>query len=87
MLFMDDELYIMQRPAGGNQSGPIRIPNNRGTWNGTRVQTPCNNARLILAVWRGRDDPGMPQEKWANESGWWISGPLRAATRFTSQCK
>jgi len=20
--------------------------------------------------WRGRDDVGMPQEKWANEAGW-----------------
>jgi hypothetical protein len=29
-----------------------------------------SNARLVPAAWRGHDDPGVPEEKWTNESGW-----------------
>ena len=70
VLFVDDDLYIMQRSGTGDQSGLILVLNNRGTWNGTWVQTRWNNTRLIPAAWRGRDDLGAPAEKWTNESGW-----------------
>ena len=41
-----DDLYIMQRSGVGDQSGLIFVLNNRGSWNGTWVQTRWNNTRL-----------------------------------------
>ena len=70
MLYVNDDLYIMQRSGAGDQNGLICVLNNRGVWSGTWVQTRWNNARLVPAAWRGRDDPGGPEEKWTNESGW-----------------
>src|SRR4029450_9421396 len=46
LLFVDNDLYIMQRPGAGNQSGLIFVLNNRGSWNGTWIQTRWNNTRL-----------------------------------------
>jgi len=69
-LFADDDLYVMQRSGAGDQSGLAFVLNNRGSWNGTWIQTRWNNTRLVPAAWRGRDDLGQPQEKWTNESGW-----------------
>src|SRR5204863_8612934 len=70
VLFVDADLYIMQRPGSGVQSGLILVLNNRGTWNGTWVQTRWNNTRLAPAAWRGRDESSVPQEKWTNDFGW-----------------
>ena len=70
VLYVNDDLYVMQRLGDGDQSGLILVLNNRGTWNGTWVQTRWNNARLVPAAWRGHNDPGVPKEKWTNESGW-----------------
>jgi len=70
ILFVDDDLYIMQRAGVGDKNGLVFVLNNRGTWNGTWIQTRWNNARLVPVAWRGRDDGGVPQEKWTNESGW-----------------
>jgi alpha-amylase len=70
VLFVDDDLYLMQRPGNDHQAGLIFVLNNRAAWNGTWVQTRWNNTRLVPAAWRGRDDSGTPQEKWTNESGW-----------------
>jgi alpha-amylase len=70
VLFVDDDLYIMQRPGSSDQSGLILVLNNRGTWNGTWVQTRWNNTRLAPAAWRGRDESSVPQEKWTNDFGW-----------------
>ena len=70
VLYMTDDLYVMQRPGDGDHSGLIFVLNNRGTWNGAWVQTRWANTRLIPAAWRGRDDSGVPEEKWTNESGW-----------------
>jgi hypothetical protein len=38
VLYVNDDLYVMQRLGDGDQSGPILVLNNRGTWNGTWVQ-------------------------------------------------
>jgi hypothetical protein len=60
----------MQRSGAGGQSGLAFVLNNRGSWNGTWIQTRWNNTRLVPAAWCGRDDLSMPQEKLTNESGW-----------------
>jgi alpha-amylase len=70
VLYVNDDLYVMQRLGDGDQSGLIFVLNNRGTWNGTWIQTRWNSTRLVPAAWRGRDDSGVPEEKWTNESGW-----------------
>jgi alpha-amylase len=70
VLFVNDELYIMQRPGDGDQRGLIFVLNNRSNWNGTWVQTRWNNTRLAPAAWRSHDDASVPQGKWTNESGW-----------------
>jgi alpha-amylase len=70
VLFVVDDLYIMERAAAGDQSGLVLVLNNRGPWNDTWVQTRWNNTRLVPASWRGRDDVGVPQEKRTNDFGW-----------------
>ena len=70
ILFADDDLYIMQRSGADGQSGLAFVLNNRGSWNGTWIQTRWNNTRLIPAAWCGRDTLDTPQEKLTNESGW-----------------
>jgi len=69
-LFVDDDLYIMQRTGAGNQPGLVFVLNNRGSWNGTQVKTQWRNTRLVPVAWHGRDDSGRPQEKWTDASGW-----------------
>jgi alpha-amylase len=70
VLFVDDDLYVMQRLGVGNQNGLIFVLNNRASWNGTWVQTRWNNKRLAPAAWHGHDGAGQPEDKWTNESGW-----------------
>jgi alpha-amylase len=60
----------MQRLGNANQSGLAFALNNTGSWNGAWIQTGWDNTRLVPTAWRGRDDLGVPQEKWTNESGW-----------------
>ena len=70
ILLINDDLYIMQRSGTGDHNGLVFVLNNRGTWNGTWVQTRWNNTRLVPAAWYSRDDLSTPEEKWTNESGW-----------------
>jgi alpha-amylase len=67
---VNDDLYIMQRPGDTNQSGLVFVLNNSGSWNGAWIQTQWINTRLVPTAWRGRDDLGIPQEKWTNDSCW-----------------
>ena len=46
VLFVDHDLYIMQRSGLDNQSGLIFVLNNRDSWNGAIVQTQWRNTRL-----------------------------------------
>jgi len=69
ILYVDDDLYVMQRSGAGNQPGLIFVLNNGGGWNGTWVQTQWKNTRLVPAAWRGRNDMGKPEEKWTNGYG------------------
>ncbi len=59
-----------QRVGDGDQSAFILVLNNRGTWNGTWVQTRLNNIWLVPAASRGHDEASVSREKWSNESGW-----------------
>lgn len=70
VLFVNDDLYIMQRLGDGDKSGLAFVLNNRGTWNSAWVQTRWNNTRLASPASWSREDLSLPQEKWTNESGW-----------------
>jgi alpha-amylase len=70
VLFVDDDLYITQRSGAGDQTGLVFVLNNRGSWNGTWIQTQWNNTQLVPVAWRGHDDLSSPEAKWTNESGW-----------------
>ncbi len=70
VLYVDDDLYIMQRNGWGAQRGLVFVLNNRGQWNGTWVQTRWPNTRLAPMAWRGRGDAGIPNDKWTQNEGW-----------------
>jgi alpha-amylase len=69
-LYMDDDLYVMQRGGQGSQRGLVLVLNNRSTWNGTRIKTQWINTHLSPEAWCGRDDNSEPMDKWTDESGW-----------------
>jgi alpha-amylase len=69
-LYMDDDLYVMQRCGQGSQRGLVLVLNNRSTWNGTRIKTQWINTHLSPEAWCGRDDNSEPMDKWTDESGW-----------------
>jgi alpha-amylase len=71
VLFIDDNLYIMQRCGAGSRKGLVFVMNNRGDcWGGARVWTQWNSTRFVPAAWRGRDDGGIPDEQWTQADGW-----------------
>jgi hypothetical protein len=64
ILFVDDNLYIMQRGGFGAQLGLILVLNNRGdSWQGKTVSILWPNRRLSAAAWWSATDPNRPVEK------------------------
>jgi alpha-amylase len=70
VLYVDDDLYIMQRDGFAEQRGLVFVLNNRSAWNGTWVGTRWLNTRFTPVAWRGRGDAGTPSDKQTNQSGW-----------------
>ena len=70
LLYVDDDLYVMQRTGHGNQQGLILALNNRGSWNGATVRTRWTNTRFAPAAWHGRGDAGVPHDKRTDDGGW-----------------
>lgn len=68
--YVDDLLYIMERQGFGDHPGLIFVLNNRSTWNGATVQTRRGHTRFFPVAWHGRDDSGVPMDKWTNDAGW-----------------
>jgi alpha-amylase len=69
VLYVDDDLYIMQRTGAGSQPGLIFVLNNDARWRGLIVQTQWNNTHFQPVAWRGQADLGVPEEKWTDGSG------------------
>jgi alpha-amylase len=85
VLYVDDNLYVMQREGLGAQRGLVFVLNNSGRWNGAQVQTKWNNTRLAPQAWHGHD-AGVPIDKWTNYAGWgdfWA--PPRGYAVYTPQ--
>lgn len=70
VLYIDDNLYVMQRNGFEGQKGLIFVMNNQGNgWNGMWVKTKWRNTRFVPMAWKGRDTM-VPQEKWTQGEGW-----------------
>jgi alpha-amylase len=70
VLYVDDNLYIMQRNGAGDQKGLIFVLNNQNNWNGASVQTQWRNTNFKPAAWGGKNNAGIPEEKNTQENGW-----------------
>jgi alpha-amylase len=72
ILYVDDDLYVMQRNGTGDQEGLIFVLNNRGdSWNGCWVGTKWRNTQLVAAAWSSNiGDVGAPLDKGVNSDGW-----------------
>jgi len=61
VLYLDDDLYIMQRSGYGNQPGLIYVLNNRGDrWNGQWVNIQWCNSELVPVAWWSKTDMAQP---------------------------
>jgi len=85
VLFVDDDLYIMQRPGNANQSGLVFVLNNSGDWKRCVIQTRWNQHAVCSGCLARAPRLGTPQEKRTNDSGGLTSGRLPAAMRFISR--
>jgi alpha-amylase len=62
ILYVDDDLYILQRGGHDNQKGLVYVLNKiEGRWNGKHIRTQWKNTRFIPLAWRGKDDLNIPQ--------------------------
>jgi alpha-amylase len=60
-LYLDDDLYIMQRPGYADKSGLIYVLNNRGeAWHGAWVNTRWKNTTFEPVAWWGKSDQSRP---------------------------
>jgi alpha-amylase len=63
-LYLDDDLYIMQRSGYGDKPGLIYVLNNRGdTWHGAWVTTQWHNASFAPVAWWGTSDRSRPDDQ------------------------
>ena len=71
VLYVDDNLYIMQRNGYVDQRGLIFVLNNLGDeWNGTWVRIQWLNTKLTAVAWRGTNDRNTPLDIVTNQDGW-----------------
>ncbi len=61
VLYLSDDLYIMQRGGYGDKPGLIYVLNNRGdNWQGKWVDTQWTNASFQPVAWWGKNDMSRP---------------------------
>ena len=70
VLYVDDDLYIMQRNGHGSQQGLIFVLNNSPWWEGKWVATKWNNTKFVPVAWRGKYSIDTPDVKFSNDDGW-----------------
>jgi alpha-amylase len=87
VLWVDDDLYVMQRSGHDQQPGLILALNNRGDrWNGGWVSTRWHNVDLVPVAWWSGSDLSRPQDQrvfgdgraevWAPPRGYVVYAPL-----------
>ncbi|MFZ5880462.1 MAG: alpha-amylase domain-containing protein [Chloroflexota bacterium] len=63
-LYLDDDLYIMQRGGYGSTPGLVYVLNNRGdSWNGAWVGTQWRDATLQPVAWWSKTDLSRPMDQ------------------------
>jgi alpha-amylase len=79
ILYLDDDLYIMQRGGYGDKPGLIYVLNNRGeAWHGDWVSTQWQNASFQPVAWWGASDRSRPIDQSTGADG---RGQFFAAAR------
>jgi alpha-amylase len=69
-LWLDDELYIMQRTGFEDKPGLVYVLNNRGdNWLGGLVTTQWYNAVLEPVAWWSKSDPARPIDQTTDRDG------------------
>ncbi len=64
VLYVDDDLYMMQRLGHEGKPGLIYVLNNRGDeWRGAWVTTPWRNARVTPLAWWSKSDLNRPEDQ------------------------
>jgi len=70
VLYLDDDLYIMQRSGYGDNPGLIYVLNNRGDdWRGAWVTTQWQAASFRPVAWWGRKDMARPIDQSTSRDG------------------
>ncbi len=70
VLYVDDNLYIMQRTGAGTQQGLVYVLNNLGDkWNGTLATTKWSSTKFVPAAWNSRIDEGIPKDVTTDHGG------------------
>jgi alpha-amylase len=63
-LYLDDDLYIMQRTGYDGKPGLLYVLNNRGdAWHGAWATTQWQNATLTPVAWWGTNDRSRPEDR------------------------
>jgi alpha-amylase len=70
VLYVDDNLYVMQRSGYGDDPGLIYVLNNRGdSWNGRLVSTQWTNASFQPVAWWSKTDMARPINQSTDRDG------------------
>jgi len=70
VLYLDDDLYIMQRTGYDDKPGLIYVLNNRGeAWDGKWVTTRWQNASFEPVAWWGKNDRSRPIDQATGPDG------------------
>ncbi len=70
VLYVDDNLYIMQRVGYADQPGLVYVLNNRGdNWNGRLVTTKWTNASFHPVAWWSKSDLSRPINQSTDRDG------------------
>ena len=69
-LYLDDDLYIMQRSGYAEKPGLVYVLNNRGeAWHGAWVNTGWQNTLFEPVAWWGKSDRSRPLDQSAGPDG------------------
>jgi len=68
VLYVDDDLYVIQRTGSDKQPGLVFVLNNSGDWSGAAVKTQWQKTLFKPVAWSGSSDTGIPQDKWTDDS-------------------
>ncbi len=70
ILYLDDNLYIMQRGGYGDQPGLIYVLNNHGeNWQGQWVTTQWRDASFQPVAWWGKNERSRPADQSTSPDG------------------